>query len=173
MIYGENDFTSIIKAIPVFTKIIEEKAPKDFKWKVKLIKDEGHVPYNSVYEGLQFVFSDWKYPREKLKEAAFQEVKAYYNQLSEKYGYNVEIPVMVLVNLGNDMVRKNKVNEALEVLKYNVKLYPGDPRAQFYLGLAYEKKGEKTLAVKHIKKASEIDPSWARVKRKLEELIKK
>jgi tetratricopeptide (TPR) repeat protein len=79
----------------------------------------------------------------------------------------------VLVNLGNDMVRKNKVNEALDVLKYNVKLYPGDPRAQFYLGLAYEKKGEITLAVKHIKKATEIDPSWARVKRKLEELIKK
>ncbi len=173
LIYGENDFTSIVKAIPGFTEIIEEKAPQDFKWQVKLIKDEGHVPYNSVYEGLPFVFSDWKYPREKLKEATFREVKAYYNQLSKKYGYNVEVPVMVLVNLGNDMVRKNKVNEALEVLKYNVKLYPGDPRAQFYLGLAYEKKGDITLAVKHIKKATEIDPSWTRVKRKLEELIKK
>ncbi|GAF69569.1 unnamed protein product, partial [marine sediment metagenome] len=57
--------------------------------------------------------------------------------------------------------------------KHNVKLYPDEARAHFYLGLAYEKKGEITLAVKHIKKATEIDPSWARVKRKLEELNKK
>lgn len=173
LIYGENDFFSIIKAIPGFTKIIEENTPKDFIWEVKLIKDEGHVPYNSDSEGLQFVFSSWKYPREKLKEATFREVEAYYNQLTEKYGYHVEIPVMVLGNLGNDMLGKNKVNEALEVLKYNVNLYPNEARAHFYLGLAYEKKGELTLAVKHIKKAVEIDPSWTRVKRKLEELNKK
>ncbi len=173
LIYGENDFTSIIKSIPGFSKIIEENAPKDFIWEVKLIKDEGHVPYNSEYEGLKFVFSGWKFPREKLKEATFLEVKAYYSQLSEKYGYDVEIPVMVLGDLGNDMLRKNKVNEALKVLKHNVKLYPDEARAHFYLGLAYEKKGEITLAVKHIKKATEIDPSWARVKRKLEELNKK
>ena len=79
MIYGEYDLNSIVEEIPVFIKIIEENAPKEFKWEVKLIKDEGHVPYNSEYEGLQFVFSDWKYPGEKLKEATFREVQAYYN----------------------------------------------------------------------------------------------
>ena len=88
-------------------------------------------------------------------------------------GYDVEIPVSVLVNLGNDLIKKNKIEEALEILKYNVKLYPGEPTAQFYLGLAYKKKGEIELAVNHIKKAVEIDPSWTRVKRKLDELIKK
>ena len=173
LIYGENDYTSILKAIPGFTKIIEENAPNDFLWEIKLIKDEGHVPYNSIYEGLQFVFSDWKYPRERLKEATFREVKTYYNQLSEKYGYNIEIPVMVLINLGNDMVSKNKVDEALEIHKYNVKLYPNNTMPHFYLGLAYEKNGEIALAVKHIKKAVELDSSWARAKRKLDELNKK
>ena len=138
-----------------------------------MIKDAGHVPYNSEYEGLQFVFSDWKYPSAKLKEATFQEVQAYYDQLSEKYGYKVEIPVMVLVDLGNDLVRKNKIDEALEILKYNVKLYPGEPTAHFNLGLVYEKKGEIELAIKHIQKAVDIDPTWTRVKRKLAELIKK
>ncbi|MDH5768851.1 MAG: alpha/beta hydrolase-fold protein, partial [Nitrospirota bacterium] len=49
LIYGENDYQSIIKSIPEFTKIIEENAPKDFIWEIKLIKDEGHVPYNSLH----------------------------------------------------------------------------------------------------------------------------
>ena len=173
LIYGEHDFPSIIKAIPTFAKIIEEYAFKDFLWEVKLMKDEGHVPYNSEHEGLQFVFSDWTYPVEKSAQATFQEIQAYYSQLSEKYGYQVDVPVMVLVSLGNNLMGNNKIDEALEILKYNVNLYPGEPNAHFYLGLAYEKKGEIELAIKHIKKAVDIDPSWTRVKRKLDELIKK
>lgn len=173
LIYGENDYQSIIKSIPEFTKIIEENAPKDFIWEIKLIKDDGHVPYNSLHKGLQFVFASWKFPREKLKETTFREVKAYYNQLTEKYGFNVKVPIMVLLNLGNDMVRNNRVDEALEVLKHNAMLYPGDQNSHLYLGLAYEKKGEKALALKHIEKALEINPSWEFAKRKLAELNKK
>ncbi|UCE21378.1 MAG: tetratricopeptide repeat protein, partial [Candidatus Aminicenantes bacterium] len=173
LIYGENDYPSIIKSIPGFTKITEENAPKNFTWEIKLIKDDGHVPYSSLHKGLQFVFASWKFPREKLKETTFREVKAYYDQLTEKYGFIVKIPIMVLLNLGNDMVRKNKINEALEVLKHNAELYPGDPNAHLYLGLAYEKNGEKALALKHIKKALEINPSWEFAKRKLAELNKK
>lgn len=173
LIYGENDYQSIIKSIPEFTKIIEENTPKDFIWEIKLMKDDGHVPYNSLHKGLQFVFASWKFPREKLKETTFREVKAYYNQLTEKYGFNVKIPIMVLLDLGNDMIRKNRVNEALEVLKHCAKMYPGDPNAHLYLCLVYEKKGEKALALKHIEKALEINPSWAFAKRKLAELNKK
>ena len=80
---------------------------------------------------------------------------------------------MVLVNLGNEMLGIDKVNEALEILKYSVKLYPINPISHYYLGLAYEKKGEIALAVKHIGKAVEIDQSWALAKRKLVELNKK
>ncbi|MFC2161934.1 tetratricopeptide repeat protein, partial [Acidobacteriota bacterium] len=93
--------------------------------------------------------------------------KAYYSELTEKYGYFVEIPVTVLSNLGNDRLRKNLFNEAIEVFKHNVNLYPNEARAHVYLGLAYEIKGETALAVKHIKKAVEIDPSWTWVKTKL------
>jgi tetratricopeptide (TPR) repeat protein len=173
LIYGENDYQSIIKSIPKFKKIIEENTPDEFKWEVELIKEEGHVPSNSVLKGLQFVFSGWKYPREKLKETTSREVNAYYNQLAEKYGLDVKISKMVLLNLGSDLVRKNKINEALEVHKLNIKLYPGNPYAHYYLGLAYEKNGDKILAVKHIEKALEMLPSWLSAKRKLEELNKK
>jgi predicted alpha/beta superfamily hydrolase len=171
LIYGENDYRSIIKAIPKFKRIIEENTPDEFKWEVELIKNEGHVPSNSVFKGLQFVFSGWKYPREKLKETTFREVNLYYSQLAEKYGLDAKISKMVLLNLGSDLVRKNKINEALEVYQLNIKLYPGNAYAHYYLGLAYEKIGEKTLAVKHIEKTLEMLPTWVSAKRKLEELM--
>ncbi len=173
LIYGENDYPSIIKSIPGFAKLLEENAPKGLVWEIELIEDDGHVPYNSLHKGLQFVFAGWRFPREKLPETTFQEVKAYYDQLTEKYGFRVRIPIMVLLNLGNDMVKKNRVDEALEVLEYSAKLHPGDPNAHLYLGLAYEQKGEKARALKHIEKALEIDPTWERAKRKLAELGKK
>lgn len=173
LIYGENDFRSILKAIPKFKKIIEENTPDEFNWEVELARDEGHVPSNSVYKGLQFVFSGWIYLREKLKETKFHEVNAYYNRLAEKHGLDVQISKMVLLNLGSELVKKNKINEALEVYKLNIKLYPGNPYAHHYLGLAYEKIGEKTLAVKHIEKALDMLPTWVSAKNKLEELKKK
>jgi tetratricopeptide (TPR) repeat protein len=173
LIYGENDFPSILKAIPGFSRIMEENAPKSFIWDIKLVRDEGHVPYNGLYEGLQFVFSDWRYPSGKLKESTFRDVKAYYDRLSEKYGYSVDIPAMVLADMGNELVRADRIEGALEVLKYNVKLYPANPMSHFYLGLAYERNSETALAVEHIAKAVELDPSWARAKRKLAELNKK
>ena len=172
LIYGENDFQSIIKSIPKLKKIIEENTPEEFRWKVELAKDEGHVPSNSISKGLQFVLSGWKYPREKLKESTFHEVSAYYNQLVEKHGLDVEISKMALLDLGNDLVRNHKINEALEVHKLNIKLYPGNSYAHYYLGLAYEKNGEITLAVKHIEKALEMLPTWASAKKKLEKLKK-
>jgi predicted alpha/beta superfamily hydrolase len=173
LIYGENDYRSIIKAIPKFKKIIEENTPDEFKWKIELIKNEGHVPSNSVFKGLQFVFSGWKYPSEKLKETTFREVYAYYNQLAEKYGLDAKISKMVLLNLGSNLVKKNEINEALEVYQLNIKLYPGNAYAHYYLGLAYEKKGETTLAVKHLEKVLEMIPTWESAKRKVEELSKK
>jgi len=79
----------------------------------------------------------------------------------------------VLLNLGSDLVKKNKINEALEAYQLNIKLYPGNPYAHYYLGLAYEKNGQNTLAVKHLKKALEMLPTWVSAKKKLEELNKK
>ena len=173
LIYGENDFQSILKSIPKLKRIIEENAPEEFKWKVELAKDEGHVPSNSVSKGLQFVFSGWKYPKEKLKATTFREVNAYYDQLAEEHGLEAEISKAVLLDLASDLVRNNKINEALEVYKHNIMLYPSNSYAHYYLGLAYEKNGEITLAVKHIEKALEMLPTWISAERKLEELKKK
>lgn len=173
LVYGENDYQSILKSIPKIKNILEQKPPDEFIWELELIKGEGHVPPNSVFKGLQFALSGWKYPREKLNETAFREAKAYYNELAERYGLDDKISKTVLLRLGNDLVRENNMNDALKVHKLNIKLYPDNPYAHYYLGLAYAKSGEKLPAIKHIEKALEMLPSWLSARRKLDELKKK
>ncbi|MCW4049718.1 MAG: alpha/beta hydrolase-fold protein [Candidatus Bathyarchaeota archaeon] len=56
MIYGKYDYDRVTEYVPNFAKLLEEKAPDGYRWAVKRIDDEGHVPYTSLYDGLRFVF---------------------------------------------------------------------------------------------------------------------
>jgi len=58
IIYGKSDAPPVTEAVPLFVKIIKAYEPKDFKWEVKVIESEGHVPYTSLYNGLKFIFSN-------------------------------------------------------------------------------------------------------------------
>lgn len=54
--YGENEGEWMIDPIKKLEYILEENAPNDLTWNVKVFDDEGHVPPTSLYEGLKFVF---------------------------------------------------------------------------------------------------------------------
>lgn len=58
IIYGKSDAPPVTEAVPPFVKIINAYEPKDFQWEVKVLENEGHVPYTSLYDGLKYIFSD-------------------------------------------------------------------------------------------------------------------
>jgi ankyrin repeat protein/predicted alpha/beta superfamily hydrolase len=60
IVYGENDFNSVMTTMPSLRKLLENNAPKDFKWKMEELKGEGHVPYTDAYRGIEFIFEDVK-----------------------------------------------------------------------------------------------------------------
>ena len=57
IIYGENDPPFITTTVPSFADQIKAAEPKEFQWVVKIIKNQGHVPPRSLYDGLKFIFS--------------------------------------------------------------------------------------------------------------------
>jgi hypothetical protein len=61
IIYGENDYDWVVDPMPDFETLLKEKAPDKLKWKIDVLKNEGHVPYIDVYNGIVFTF-------EKLNE---------------------------------------------------------------------------------------------------------
>lgn len=58
--YGKGDAPPVTEAVPSFVKTLKAVKPKDFKWDLKVIEEEGHVPYTSLYDGLKFIFSHWE-----------------------------------------------------------------------------------------------------------------
>ncbi|MCF7793036.1 MAG: ankyrin repeat domain-containing protein [Candidatus Cloacimonetes bacterium] len=58
IVYGENDFSSVMTTMPSLRKLLENSAPKGLKWKMEELKGEGHVPYTDVYRGIEFIFED-------------------------------------------------------------------------------------------------------------------
>ena len=55
-IYGADDYHQVTGYVPEFTKLLKENAPEGLKYSVKYIEDEGHVPFTSLYDGLNWIF---------------------------------------------------------------------------------------------------------------------
>jgi predicted alpha/beta superfamily hydrolase len=56
MIYGKDDYPQVTDTVPDFTEYLKENAPKELRWELKYLPEEGHVPYTSIYDGLRFLF---------------------------------------------------------------------------------------------------------------------
>jgi tetratricopeptide (TPR) repeat protein len=146
---------------------MEEEAPEDFVWSSRIIEDEGHVPYASLLHCLRFLFDGWLFPEPRFKTATLEEIQSYYQHLSDKYGFEVTIPMFVYLETGNSLRSRGRILEALEVFMLNLKEYPADPNAHFYLGEAYWDNGQKNLAIQQYKKAMEFDPNYSLAIQKL------
>jgi predicted alpha/beta superfamily hydrolase len=57
MIYGQHDEFRVTEYIPEFTDLIQEEAPTSLRWESRLLEGEGHVPKESLEEGLTALFS--------------------------------------------------------------------------------------------------------------------
>jgi predicted alpha/beta superfamily hydrolase len=162
IIYGKSDYDRVTSYVPDFARLLEAKAPRDFRWKVKVLDEEGHVPYTSLYDGLKSVFSDWDFPGEREAEAGLEEIKDFYRSLSETYGFNAQIPFGLLLDLAMRYVGQGTLDEAVEVLKANVEQYPYYGGAYYYLAEVYRRKDNNELAIENYQKALEVDPEYLR-----------
>ncbi|UCG91556.1 MAG: tetratricopeptide repeat protein [candidate division WOR-3 bacterium] len=167
MIWGKGDLPAVTRAVPYFISIIEQEAPEDFTWSSRVVEDEGHVPYASLLHCLRFLFNEWLFPESRFETATLEEIQGYYQQLSDKYGFEVAIPMFVYLETGNSLRGRGRVEEALDVFILNLEKYPTDPNAHFYLGEGYWDNGQKDLAIQHYRKALEFNPNYSPAIQKL------
>lgn len=79
VVYGDNDYSNVLTSMPKFDSLLRDKAPENLDWKIDVLKNEGHVPYTDVYNGLDYTLA-------KLKAKHYK--KLYSNLKGDYFGQN-------------------------------------------------------------------------------------
>jgi CubicO group peptidase (beta-lactamase class C family) len=96
---------------------------------------------------------------EKLKTSGGEQLIRFYQKIkNEKNNYDLSGAESFLNNLGYYLIQKDRVKDALAVLKFATEEYPSSSNTFDTYGEALMKEGLKELAIKNYKRSIELDP---------------
>lgn len=140
--------------IPLMTK----KFGDESFFKTVEIPNEGHNygPYKAFYEGLQLIYSDWQMPN-NLLDGGIKAIKTFYEELSKKYGYTIDVPEAAYSSLVNYVYNQVSTEAAVETAKLYVNAYPKSSYAYYRLGLFSYLFGKLETAKENLQKALDLE----------------
>lgn len=154
-------------------KLLSSKT-KNLSWEISIRQNEDHgsVPLKSLYDGLEFVYSDWSLTDE-IAMSGVDAITNHYSHLSNKYGYPIQIAEVTMNQIGYRLMQNDELEKAIEVFKYNVKLYPNSANVYDSLGDATENAENTKAAADYYRTAVKFgaitnDPNLDIYKRNLE-----
>ncbi|HMQ68531.1 MAG TPA: serine hydrolase [Ignavibacteria bacterium] len=120
---------------------------------------------------------DYKQPKQSLTEILFKtyrdkgltEAISEFNELKENKD-EYFVTEREINNLGYNLLRKGSTDEAIELFKLNVDLFPQSANVYDSLGEAYLKNGNKDLAIINYRKSVELNPENESGKKVLSDL---
>ena len=154
--------------------VLEESAPEEFVWAFDLMEEETHgsVPSRSTYKGFEFIFQDWYLPEPmKLFETGgLAALDAHYEKISKRWGYKLNPPENTINQIGYALLRKDEIDQAIDVFQRNVKIYPNSSNVYDSLGEALKKKGNHKESITNYKKSLDLNPGNENAKKMLAEM---
>ena len=109
-----------------FLQLMKGKSAKDLDFHFVEIPEEGHyyVPYKAIYEGLKTLYLDWILPANEVNKGTGA-VERFYENLSKKYGYKIELPESSYYRLTWLLHQQGKVEAAIKTAIKCLKRFPG------------------------------------------------
>ncbi|MFC2092898.1 serine hydrolase [Bacteroidota bacterium] len=114
------------------------------------------ILYGEEYEQPKRSLAD-EFSRITMSEGVAEGVKQL-KELKEKKNEEYYIDENEINNFGYYLLGKERIDDAIEVFKLNVELFPDAFNTYDSLGEAYMIKGEKNLAIKNYEKSVELNP---------------
>lgn len=158
-----------------FKDLVAAKGPKGFSYEYRCFPEEDHasVAFPGLYIDLKQLFQGWRFPGEAWEKGP-DKVKEHFQSLSERFGFPVPITEEFLNGHAfHGLQRHDAPDEAIQLFKFCLSLYPESDGAYEGMGESYEKKGMKEKAVEFYQKALELNPDSKSAREKLNKLKKK
>ena len=168
LVTGENDLPTVLTGNAELAERIAVLAPAGLSCRLKVVEGGGHVPPESLLEGVRALFQGWKLGR-PLDEGSFAELRAQVDRRPERFGVVGNLPEDDLRGLAESLLAEGKTAKAVEVCRYRAESYPASADAEVALGDAYRKTGERERARECYVRARALDPSHAAAASRLAE----
>lgn len=152
----------------------------DFTWDYQGNEDHGSVVVPGMYNGLRSLFSwypfpeRWRFntPKYYSSEELTKPFYTHFEELSKRFKREVKPDWQFINDVGFFILTSHKLpKKARAYLEMNLKYYPKESRSYVAMGDYYTMRNKKEEAIKHFKKAIEIDGNKD-AQTKLDSLIK-
>ncbi len=144
-----------------FEGMLQSADVDGLQWRVVRHPDENHgsMVLRAQDEGLRFIFEDWLLPVDPETRrfvGGLDEFKQHYAKQSARFGFTVQPSEQMVNLLGYQILGQNEFDEAIEIFRYNVTLYPTSANVYDSLGEAFERANRLGEAAANYSKAVEI-----------------
>ena len=159
--YDDSDSLEIegIGYIEKFSEIIKRTNPAEFKLSLNFIEgNDEFISPMGLRKGLKTLFDDYPFPQD-IKVEKLDNILAYYRKLSEKYGFEVDIPELILTFQSDNLKEKGNVDEAVVILDYMIEKYPYSANGYWRLGNISQISGNLQQAREYYRKVLEVHPN--------------
>ncbi|MCK4345561.1 MAG: tetratricopeptide repeat protein [Bacteroidales bacterium] len=145
-----SDNEATMEYLQKFTAIVEEGKKRDFTLILNPLekKEVGIISSPGLRKGLETFFEEYQFPKE-IEIDGLEDLKKYYHNLSQNYGYEVDIPEFTLVRQGDKLEERDKLEEAKIVFEYIVEKYPHDLNSYARLADLHRRWGNYDLSLKY------------------------
>jgi len=147
--------------VNVLHEQLKKYALKTLKWDFKTYMKEDHfsVGYQSMYDGLRFIYSKWFInPRDSSAIRSLSDIHKHFDFLSREYGYRIIPDEDFMNDSGYQRLNNEDFQHAIEIFTENVRNNPKSANAYDSLGEAYMKSGNKKLAIENYEKSVQLNP---------------
>ena len=144
------DEPAYYQAVDKFISVLKKQKATNFQFDYVHMEEEDHgsIPHMSIYNGLEFIFSDWMLPTEVYAKG-LTAIDRHYKEASKKYGHQYAASEAMINQLGYQYLQTDNMVEGIKVFKENVKRYPSSANVYDSLGEAYEKNNQLKQAEKN------------------------
>jgi DNA-binding SARP family transcriptional activator len=108
-----------------------------------------------------------------MEKQGFEAAKDAYHRWQTEFEEDYNFDPNELDSLGYKYIRKNEIDNAILIFRFNIELYPYNSGVYDSLAEAYMLKGDNKNAIKNYRKSLELDPDNSHAVKMLKKLRKK
>jgi len=107
-----DDNEATMEYLQKFTMVVEKGKKRDFALILNPLekRETGIISSPGLKKGLETFFEEYKFPNE-IEIDGLEDLKEYYHNLSQKYGYEIDIPEFTLIRQGDKLEERQKLEE--------------------------------------------------------------